>query len=62
MACRKCKYFIEEGDKEYFIVHQWETHGVGLELLRLKYPEADIDQLVKNHKETGKRSSHRFNA
>ena len=59
MKCRKCKYFIAEGDTEYYIVHLAEAHGIRLEDSLKKQPLADkkfVEELWRLHKKTGERS------
>ena len=58
MRCRKCKNYIKEGDKEYFIVHQWEAHGVKLKEEDLPGANWDyIKELKLRHRATGQVSS-----
>ena len=60
MSCRKCKYFESEGDLEYWILHQWDTHGKKLENLKIQYPDANwelISELRVKQMETGQVSA-----
>jgi hypothetical protein len=69
--CRKCKYYREEQDYEYWIVHLLETHGLRMSDARkrmlevfpnIKLDEELIQDIWKRHKDTGKAGADMFKA
>jgi len=61
MSCRKCKNQILEGDDEYYIVHQWEAHGVRLD--ESDFPTANwelVKELKLHHRVTGQASAEKM--